>query len=80
MILRCLTEGNIVRATSRLTGAGKTTILKLIAEFGAFAESFQGEKQVNLPCKDLQLDEIWSFCGCKQKNKERSLNKQHGDV
>lgn len=80
MILRCLTEGNSVRATTRLTGASKTTILKLVSEFGEFAEKFQGEKLVNLPCKDLQLDEIWSFCGCKQKNKERTIKEQHGDV
>jgi IS1 family transposase len=80
MILRCLTEGNSVRATNRLTTASKTTILKLIEEFGEFATWFQDKKLVNLPCKDLQLDEIWSFCGCKQKNREKSSNPQFGDV
>lgn len=80
MILKCLTEGNSVRATVRLTGASKTTILKLIPEFGEFAAWYQDKELVHLPCKDLQLDEIWSFCGCKEKNKEDSKQPQVGDV
>lgn len=80
LILRCLTEGNSVRATTRLSAASKTTILKFIVEFGEFSAWYQDKTLVNLPCKDLQLDEIWSFCGCKQKNREKSLNPQFGDV
>lgn len=78
--LNCLTEGNSVRATSRLTGISKTTLLKLIVEFGEFSEWFQSKRLVNLPCKDLQIDEIWSFCGCKEKNREKALTNQQGDV
>ncbi len=81
MILKCLTEGNSVRATSRLTSASKTTILKLVSEFGEFATWFQDKELVNLPCSDIQIDEIWSFCGCKEKNKEKAVNPQAaGDV
>lgn len=80
LILKCLTEGNSMRATSRLTGASKTTITKLVCEFGEFASWFQDKIFVDLPCTDIQLDEIWSFCGCKQKNKATAKNPQHGDV
>lgn len=80
IVLRCLTEGNSVRATTRLAGVSKTTVLKLIVEFGEFAEWFQGKRLVNLPCKDIQIDEIWSFCGCKEKNREKAITPQHGDV
>jgi IS1 family transposase len=80
MILRCLTEGNSVRTTSRLTGASKTTILKLVEEFGEFAAWYQDKLLVNLPCKDIQLDEIWSFCGCKEKNVATAKTKQTGDI
>ena len=80
MILRCLTEGNSIRATTRLTEASKTTILKLIAEFGEFATWYQDKMLVDLPCTDIQIDEIWSFCGCKEKNREKAITKQHGDV
>lgn len=80
MILKCLTEGNSVRATSRLTSASKTTILKLVSEFGEFAKWFQDRELVDLPCSDIQIDEIWSFCGCREKNKEAASNPQIGDV
>ncbi len=80
MVLRCLTEGNSVRATCRLTGISKTTVLKLVVEFGGFAEWFQGQRLVNLPCQNLQLDEIWAFCGCKEKNKSTAVNPQVGDI
>jgi transposase-like protein len=33
-ILGCLVEGNSIRATSRMTGADKKTVLRLLAEFG----------------------------------------------
>lgn len=71
MILKLLTEGMSIRAVTRITGASKTTVLKLIVDFGEFATAYQDMKLRNLPCKDLQLDEIWSFVGCKQKTKER---------
>ncbi len=79
-VLRCLNEGNSVRATSRLTSTSKTTILKLVCEFGEFASWFQDGQLVNLPCKDIQIDEIWSFCGCKEKNKPKSGGKLAGSV
>lgn len=60
-ILNCLTEGVFVRAASCLTSASKNTILKLLCEFGEFAWWFQDRQLTDLPCKDVQIDEIWSF-------------------
>ena len=34
---------------------------------------------VNLPCNVVQVDEIWSFVGAKQKN-VRPENGAHGDI
>ena len=79
-ILKCLTEGNSVRATSRMVPASKNTVLKLLSEFGEFASCFQDERLVNLTCKDVQVDEIWSFCGCKEKNKKKSRRNLAGSV
>jgi len=80
LVLQCLTEGNSIRATSRLTGASKTTVLKFVAEFGEFSEHYQDKHLRNLPCTNIQMDEIWSFCGCKEKNRETAKNPQQGDV
>jgi transposase-like protein len=35
---------------------------------------------VDLPCTDIQIDEIWSFIGCKERNKETTKLKEGGDV
>ena len=80
MILRCLTEGNSIRSTVRMTGAAKNTVTKLVVEFGEFAAWYQDKMLVNLPCTDLQLDEIWAFCGCKEKNKGTSIAPNGGDI
>lgn len=61
LILRCLTEANSIRATVRLTGASKNTIAKLVVVFGEFAASYKDKMMRDLPCTDLQLDEIWAL-------------------
>ena len=67
-IIRCLIEGCSIRSTVRMTGASKNTIAKLLIELGACCVKFMDEAMVNLPCKRIQADEIWSFVGCKEKN------------
>src|SRR5438270_850547 len=60
-ILHCLVEGNSIRSTVRLTGAAKNTVLKLLVETGEACAAYHHEHVINLSCKNLQLDEIWSF-------------------
>lgn len=67
-IVRALCEGNSVRATSRLTGAAKATVLKLLVELGEFCSVYQDHALVNLPCVRVEADEIWAFVGAKQRN------------
>jgi IS1 family transposase len=35
---------------------------------GTACDLYQNETLRNLPCKRVQVDEIWSFCGMKEKN------------
>lgn len=67
-ILGCLTEGMSLRATTRLCDASINTVTKLLVDVGAACDLYQNEKLRNLPCKRVQVDEIWSFCGMKEKN------------
>jgi hypothetical protein len=67
-IVFCLCEGMNIRATVRITGAAKNTIIKLLVELGQACAEYQDTALVNLPCTNLQCDEIWSFCYAKQKN------------
>jgi hypothetical protein len=61
-------EGNSIRATVRMTGAAKGTVLKLLAEVGTACAEYQNKTLVNLTSKRIQCDEIWSFCHSKEKN------------
>jgi hypothetical protein len=67
-ILACLVEGNSIRATVRMTGAAKNTVVRLLADVGSACAAYQDRTLRNLPCKRIQCDEIWSFVYAKQKN------------
>lgn len=62
-VVRCLDEGNSIRATVRPTGVAKNTISKLLLELGAACARFQNETLVNLTTKGVEADETWSFIG-----------------
>lgn len=81
-VLRALVEGNSVRATVRMTGAAKNTVVKLLADVGSACLDFQDKTLRGLTCKRVQCDEIWSFCYAKDKNvpKEKQGQFGYGDV
>jgi IS1 family transposase len=67
-VVAALVEGNSIRATVRMTGVAKNTIVKLLADLGMACAEYQDKVFRNLTCKKIQCDEIWSFVGSKQKN------------
>ena len=67
-VIAALVEGNSIRATVRMTGVAKNTVVKLLCDIGQACEEYHDQVMVNLPCKRIQVDEIWSFCYAKQKN------------
>jgi IS1 family transposase len=67
-ILGMMVEGVSIRSISRLTGASKNTIVKLLADAGAACTDYQDRVFRELPCKRVQVDEIWSFVYAKEKN------------
>jgi IS1 family transposase len=67
-ILGMMVEGNSIRAIVRMTGASKNTIVKLLEVAGEAFSAYQDRVFRDLPCKRLQLDEIWAFCYAKQRN------------
>jgi IS1 family transposase len=75
-VVACLVEGNSIRATCRMTGVAKNTVVKLLVDLGTVCSIYQDRVMRDLPCKRIQTDEIWSFCGSKQKN---IPDAKHGD-
>src|SRR5580658_3529568 len=67
-VVAALVEGCSIRATVRMTGVAKNTIVKLLVELGAACSNYLDEHLVNLNCQRVQVDEIWSFCYAKAKN------------
>lgn len=81
-ILGMMVEGISIRAISRMTGASKNTIAKLLSDAGQACSEYQDRTLVHLPCKRVQADEIWSFAYAKQKNVQQEKRGQfgYGDV
>lgn len=71
LCLHLLCEGNGVRAVERITGTEKKTILKLLVQVGEGCERLLAETVKDVPVKDVQADEIWTYVRCKQKTRER---------
>ncbi|HEX7766891.1 MAG TPA: IS1 family transposase [Nitrospira sp.] len=67
-VIAALVEGNSIRATCRMTGVAKGTVLKLLVDLGSACAAYQDRTLRNLTCKRIQCDEIWSFCYAKEKN------------
>ena len=67
-VIGMMVEGMSIRSVVRLTGVSKTTILKLLEDCGEAFSDYQDQAFRNLSCKRLQVDEIWAFNHCKQRN------------
>ncbi len=72
LILHLLCEGVSLRATSRLADVAYNSVLKLFVDAGRACANYQDRTLRNLKCRRLQLDEIWSFVHCKEKNVSRA--------
>jgi len=69
-IISALVEGASIRAAERMTGAHRDTIMRLAVRVGTVCESILDETLRGLHCRHLQLDEIWTFVGKKQRHLE----------
>jgi hypothetical protein len=67
-IAAMMVEGVSVRAITRMTGASKNTVAKMLGDFGGACIRYHDAHVRNVRVRRLQCDEIWSFVGCKQKN------------
>ena len=60
-VIGCLIEGGSLRSTVRLTGVAKKTVSRILVEVGEACAAYHDRIIRNLPCKVLQVDEVWSF-------------------
>jgi transposase-like protein/IS1 family transposase len=79
MVLKLLLEGNSVSSVERITEVHHTTILKLLVLAGEKCERIMAEKIRNVVVRDLECDELWSYCGCKQRRVRPGDDPNRGD-
>ena len=77
-IISLLTEGNSLRATSRIVGCSINTVTKLLLDVGAACAAYQDERLRDLDCRVIEADEIWSFVAHKERNKPEELKGTFG--
>ena len=61
MVLRCLVDGASVRATERIVGVHRDTILRLMVRVSKRCEEIMEERMRNLYCRHIAVDEQWSY-------------------
>ncbi|MBX9655251.1 IS1 family transposase [bacterium] len=81
-VVKCLVEGNSIRATVRMTGIAKATVSKLLVDLGTACAAYHDEHVRNLTSARIQCDEIWAFVYAKEKNVPASKKGEfgYGDV
>lgn len=80
-VLSALVEGNSIRSVERMTGTHRDTIMRLLLRAGEGCARLLDEKMVDLPCRYVQVDEIWTFVRKKQRmlTKREKHNSELGD-
>jgi IS1 family transposase len=78
-IIAALTEGVSIRATERLTGVHRDTIMRLGVRVGFGCNAIHDALMQNLAVARIELDEAWSFVGKKQKQLTEADGLDKGD-
>jgi len=80
VLIGALAEGSSIRAIERMTGVHRDTIMRLGVKVGQGCAALMDAKMRNLPCQNLQDDEVWGFIGKKERRVKPGDDPQHGDV
>ena len=80
LVLGMLLEGMSIRACERLTGVNRDTICDLVLRVGENCDRFLEASVRGVRADFIEMDEIWSFVGCKAKTREsKRLTGEVGD-
>jgi IS1 family transposase len=79
LIVKALTEGMGIRAVARLCGVTKLTVTRLLCDIGKVCADYHDQHVRNLATKNVEVDEVWAFIGCKTSN-QKDGKVGYGDV
>jgi len=66
-IIGALCEGNAQRAVARMIGVDRKTVARLALQVGKGCAELHDRRMVGVRVARIELDEVWSFVGKKQK-------------
>lgn len=66
-IINCLVEGNSIHSTERMMDVHRDTVTRLLVEVGNGCATIMDQQMRDLPCRRIQVDEIWAFVQKKQR-------------
>ena len=67
-IISGLVEGCSIRSIERMTGVHRDTIMRLLVSVGNACDKLMDSTMRNLICSDIEVDELWSYVGKKQRH------------
>jgi IS1 family transposase len=70
-VISSLVEGNSIRATERMFNVHRDTVMRTLVEIGHGCAKIMDAEMRDLPCRRIQVDEIWAFVGKKQRQVTR---------
>jgi hypothetical protein len=79
-VISALAEGSGIRQIERMTGVHRDTIMRLGVRVGQGCAELLDSKMRNLPCRQLQFDEIWGFIGKKERHVRPDDDPTKGEV
>ncbi len=65
-VMGAVAECNSIRSTERMTGIHRDTIMRLGVKVGQGCAALMDAKMQNLPCRNIQVDEMRVFVGKEQ--------------
>jgi IS1 family transposase len=67
-VISAIVEGVSVRSIERMTGVHRDTIVRLMVKVGQACEVLLDKIMVDLPCAEIEVDEIWGYVAKKQRH------------
>src|SRR5438309_11590237 len=72
IVIGALAEGNSIRSIERMTGIHRDTIMRLGVRVGETCRQILDQKMRGLNCSQIEVDELWGFCGKKQAHASKA--------
>ena len=66
-VVRCLAEGNSIRATARIMGIDKDSVYRIFERASSHCQKVLTDLLKDLHLEECQLDELWSFVKKRRK-------------